>query len=70
MHETRPLLTPVSALPDHPDLLASPLVVLALCADWCGTCRDFRQVLQQLAEARLQAPAVPQAAQCTIRPPC
>lgn len=52
MHETRPLLTPVSALPDHPDLLASPLVVLALCADWCGTCRDFRQVLHQLAEAR------------------
>ncbi|PLX73266.1 MAG: thioredoxin [Azoarcus sp.] len=24
-------------------------VVLALCADWCGTCRSFRPVLEQLA---------------------
>lgn len=24
-------------------------VVLALCAEWCGTCRSFRPVLEQLA---------------------
>lgn len=52
MHDSLPLLTPISALADHPRLATSPLVVLALCADWCGTCRDFEQVLQHLAEAR------------------
>jgi Thioredoxin. len=26
--------------------------VLALCADWCGTCRDFQQMLDRLARAR------------------
>lgn len=52
MHASLPLLIPVSALPGHPRLSSSPLVVLALCADWCGTCRDFQQVLQRLAEAR------------------
>ena len=29
-----------------------PLVVLALCAQWCGTCREFRLTLERLAEAR------------------
>lgn len=52
MHASHPLLIPISALPGHPRLSTSPLVVLALCADWCGTCRDFQQVLQRLAEAR------------------
>jgi thioredoxin 1 len=52
MHASLPLLIPISALPGHPRLSTSPLVVLALCADWCGTCRDFQQVLQRLAEAR------------------
>ena len=52
MHDSLPLLTPVAALPDHPRLATSPLVVLALCADWCGTCRDFRQMLDRLARAR------------------
>jgi thioredoxin reductase (NADPH) len=52
MQESHPLLTPVSALAGHPRLTTSPLVVLALCADWCGTCRDFHQMLLHLAEAR------------------
>ena len=52
MHESLPLLTPISALSGHPRLATSPLVVVALCADWCGTCRDFQQVLDRLAEAR------------------
>ena len=52
MHDSPPSLTPVAALPGHPRLATSPLVVLALCADWCGTCRDFRQMLDRLARAR------------------
>ncbi|MBV2263464.1 MAG: thioredoxin family protein [Thauera sp.] len=30
----------------------APLVVLALCAQWCGTCREFRPTLEHLAETR------------------
>ena len=52
MHDSLPLLTPVAALAGHPRLATSPLVVLALCADWCGTCRDFQQMLDRLARAR------------------
>lgn len=52
MHAPDSALTPVSHLPAHPHLLASPLVVLALCADWCGTCREFRPMLEQLARTR------------------
>ena len=52
MHDSLPLLTPVAALPGHPRLATSPLVELALCADWCGTCRDFQQMLDRLARAR------------------
>ena len=52
MHDSPPLLTPVAALAGHPRLATSPLVVLALCADWCGTCRDFQQMLDRLARAR------------------
>ncbi len=51
MPEIPSLLIPVSTLPGHPRLSASPLVVLALCADWCGTCRDFQHALQRIAEA-------------------
>lgn len=52
MHDSLPLLTPIAALAGDPRLATSPLVVVALCADWCGTCRDFQQVLHRLAEAR------------------
>lgn len=52
MHDPSPALTPISQLPAHPRLPASPLVVLALCADWCGTCREFRPMLERLARTR------------------
>jgi thioredoxin 1 len=29
----------------------TPLTVICLCADWCGTCRDYREVFDTL-EAR------------------
>ncbi len=42
---------PVAQLPEHPRLGAQPLVVVALCAEWCGTCREFRPVLARVAAA-------------------
>ncbi|GAB1459451.1 hypothetical protein MASR2M50_12250 [Thauera sp.] len=44
-------VVPVSRLAAQPAANA-PLVVLALCAQWCGTCREFRSTLERLAEAR------------------
>lgn len=44
------MLHPLSALPAADDRL----VVLALCAEWCGTCRDFRPLLERIAAARPQ----------------
>lgn len=31
--------------------MTSPLLVACLCADWCGTCRDYRPVVEQQAAA-------------------
>lgn len=45
------MLTPAHQLPDHPRLAERPLVVMALCADWCGTCREFQAVLERIAQA-------------------
>ena len=45
------MLTPAHLLPDHPRLAERPLVVMALCADWCGTCREFQDVLSRIAQA-------------------
>lgn len=48
------MLTPAHQLPDHPRLTEQPLVVMALCAEWCGTCRDFQPVLERIAAAHPQ----------------
>jgi len=32
---------------------ASPLLVACLCAEWCGTCRDYRPLLEQLGRERV-----------------
>jgi thioredoxin reductase (NADPH) len=32
-----------------------PLTVVALCAEWCGTCREFRPVFDALAAAMPEA---------------
>jgi thioredoxin reductase (NADPH) len=44
-------LLSVAALPGHPRLTEEPLVVIAFCAEWCGTCREFRPVLERIAAA-------------------
>ena len=31
---------------------SAPLLVACLCAEWCGTCRDYRPPLRQLAQER------------------
>jgi thioredoxin 1 len=30
---------------------SSPLLVACLCADWCGTCRDYRSLFDEAAQA-------------------
>jgi thioredoxin 1 len=44
----------LSALPSTPDSAApaggAPWVV-CLCAEWCGTCRDYRPLFEQVARA-------------------
>jgi thiol-disulfide isomerase/thioredoxin len=37
------------------DRPAPPLVVACLCAQWCGTCRDYAPLLAALARGRLGA---------------
>lgn len=44
------MLHPLSALPATGDRV----VVLALCAEWCGACREFRPLLERIAAARPQ----------------
>ncbi|AMO35890.1 MULTISPECIES: thioredoxin family protein [Thauera] len=44
-------LHPIQSLPAHPRLADGPVIVIALCADWCGTCREFQPVLERIALA-------------------
>ncbi|ATE59855.1 thioredoxin family protein [Thauera sinica] len=50
-----PGLIPIAELPCHPRLAAGTLVVVALCAEWCGTCREFRPMLERIAAAHPDA---------------
>ena len=44
------LSLPLSALSPLPQLEAkTPHWVVCLCADWCGVCRDYRAVFEQVA---------------------
>ena len=44
------LSLPLSALSPLPQLEAkTPHWVVCLCADWCGLCRDYRAVLEEVA---------------------
>jgi thioredoxin 1 len=45
----------LSALPDAPESAGSPMPwVVCLCAEWCGTCRDYRPLMAQVARAHPQ----------------
>ena len=44
-------LHPLQSLPAHRRLADGPVIVIALCADWCGTCREFQPVLERIALA-------------------
>ncbi|MCK2094662.1 thioredoxin family protein [Thauera aromatica] len=45
-------LADLAELADRPRAAETPLVVVALCAAWCGTCRDFRPAFERIANAR------------------
>lgn len=44
-------LLPLDTLPGRLGQADGALVVIALCAEWCGTCREFRPVLEHVAAA-------------------
>jgi thioredoxin reductase (NADPH) len=44
-------LIPVAALAGHPRLATQPLIVVAFCAQWCSTCREFYPLLERIAAA-------------------
>jgi thiol-disulfide isomerase/thioredoxin len=47
-------LSAVPAVPVASSADANPLWVVCLCAEWCGTCRDYRPLLAALAKAHPQ----------------
>ena len=42
---------PAATAPSTPASAVGPWWVVCLCAQWCGTCRDYRAVFDQLARA-------------------
>ena len=42
---------PAATAPSTPASAVGPWWVVCLCAQWCGTCRDYRAVFEQLARA-------------------
>ena len=48
-------LIPIAGLPGDPRLATGTLVVVALCAEWCGTCREFHLILERIAAAHPDA---------------
>ena len=51
MHKPQPVLPET----EHPS--ADTFSVYCLCAEWCGTCREYRPGFQALASISLQPPA-------------
>jgi len=47
-------LSAVPVVPVDSSADASALWVVCLCAEWCGTCRDYRPLLVELAKAHPQ----------------
>jgi thioredoxin reductase (NADPH) len=52
MNSTPSRLAPIQRLAAQAPAHDTPLQVIALCAEWCGTCREFRPMLQRLADGR------------------
>ncbi|ANQ85673.1 thioredoxin family protein [Azoarcus olearius] len=48
-------VVPVGQLAQHLQDSDAALVVVSFCAAWCGTCREFRPLLETLAAAEPQA---------------
>jgi len=46
---------PTDGLALQSALSEKPLLVVALCAAWCGACREFRPVFERIAAAQLDA---------------
>lgn len=42
-------------MPAQPNPPSPPLIVACLCAQWCGTCRDYRPLFAQLQQEFPQA---------------
>ena len=42
-------MSAVPQTPASPDADADALWVVCLCAEWCGTCRDYRPLFEQVA---------------------
>lgn len=36
-------------MPEQLSRIESPWIVVCLCADWCGTCRDYRRAFEERA---------------------